>query len=1087
MGNCCKKKQNLTEKKSLSSGSSCTQKGINKTGNDKKKDHKNKGIDILRLKDNLGSRERLFNDKNSSKSNISNNSSKTLSKYEKKKLDEYKKILKKYIEFRKILETKSKEIIYIVKENDTIELIKLYNIIYHQINNENDIDKIITNELTEFVLNRDEIKKEFKAIDFNECENILKDEFSDKKIDLLNKDLCQLLKVNGEKVTYCYNHKKDEFRYLQFKNNKKIKINIKSGIFYLVEIIEQSINDELDNNDISLEISNNVKNKNKPKPKKEEKKEEIIEVKSEIEKKDGINLIDINDQEVKSENKNEEKEENKISIKEKVEKIENEDNINDISFKILFLYIAQNNEVKRGKKYYLCNKNILNYIIEQIETNCIDIKDINELIINFLWNEDYTDFTDIFDNIHNILKKFKQENLNLFENNYNFNTIEKKNLILDQKEIEYNNKDIKKIPADFILLKQEIYELLLKLFNLKQNEHINEIFYKSDLLKADNEYVILNINEENTIYICKIININNIEYFNVFFFLCYNLNEIYLKEIILFEKNNFDINLYLQEKKTNINKYFQKIYDEYNIEIGYFINLNQSNIDKQKEEQKEELIEETKEENKEEKNEEIKQEQKDIQKEEKKDELIEETNEEIKEDQKEEIKEEQKEEMEEKKKDELIEEAKEEIQEKQNVEIKLETKVEVKEEEEEKEKNEINLPSKEEIKEKQKEEEITNKENKDKYEEEINKPLERIGLSNINSNSYLNSLLHCIYNIQELTNFFISDKNFLNLTEESFLNSDKIVLNNIEIAKNSLSFKYLEIIYHLHHKKQNNKYIKNYSPINILEYIQTQKPEIFHKNQEGNPKEFLSYLIKKFKEELKEGENIKNLENEEDFILMNSLVGNEELLYKKYLNNFKFKNNSIIDELLAGIEYISFTCDKCKEQENNFQHFYNLEFPLSKIEKNLINLGMTFQKISLEECFKYYFKNHKTTQNCKKCNNNTNNIITQKIFLSPKILIISIGNIREKRDLFKLDEEINLNEYIKENNEGYKLIGIIVLYNQTGSSERYYAYCYNKEEQKWYCFVDDYIYEINDNIENEIIKSNRLPYILFYKDKNLFN
>ena len=42
----------------------------------------------------------------------------------------------------------------------------------------------------------------------------------------------------------------------------------------------------------------------------------------------------------------------------------------------------------------------------------------------------------------------------------------------------------------------------------------------------------------------------------------------------------------------------------------------------------------------------------------------------------------------------------------------------------------------------------------------------------------------------------ISDKNFLNLTEESFTNDDKIILNNIEITKDSLRFKYLEIIMH---------------------------------------------------------------------------------------------------------------------------------------------------------------------------------------------------------------------------------------------------------------------------------------------------
>ena len=430
---------------------------------------------------------------------------------------------------------------------------------------------------------------------------------------------------------------------------------------------------------------------------------------------------------------------------------------------------------------------------------------------------------------------------------------------------------------------------------------------------------------------------------------------------------------------------------------------------------------------------------------------------------------------------EVKEEIKEEEKDEDKDEVNLETNGEIKEEQ----KDEIKLESKEEKKEEQKEE-IENKDI-DNLDDENNIPSNRIGLSNTNSNSYLNSVLHCIYNIKELTNFFISDKNFLNLTEESFSKEDKIILNDIEITKDSLSFKYLEVLFYLYHKKKNNKYIKYYSPKNILEYIQNEKPEIFQKNKESNPKELLSYLIKKLKEELKEKESIKIFDNEEDFILMNSLVENEELLYKKYLSNFKFKNNSIIDKYLAGIELISFTCDKCKEQEKNFQHFYNIEFPLAKIEKILMNLGTTVEKISLEECFNYYFKTHITSQNCKKCKNNNNNILSQKIFLSPKILVISIGNIREKRDLFKLDEEINLNEFIKDKNDGYKLNGIIVLYNQTGSSERYYFYCYNNEDNKWYCYVDEYIYEINDDIENEINKANRLPYILFYKDKSLFN
>ena len=795
---------------------------------------------------------------------------------------------------------------------------------------------------------------------------------------------------------------------------------------------------------VSLKVcfsSKKEKLSNIPKSKEEEK----IEVKSDKGKKDENNLIDFEDIQ--------DKEEKSISIIGKVEQEMIENNIIDIPLEILFLFNVQKKELKSNEIYYLYNKNIINYIIEQIENNFQDSKDINEVITNFLSKENYTNFIDVFDNIQNILKKFKQENPNIFENTYNFNIIDKQNFILEQKEIEYNNKDIKKIPFDFILIKQEISDLLIKLFNLGQKEEIEEIFNKANLLKVNNENLVINICETNTIYICKIEENNKKEYFNVFFILSYNTVEIYLNEKILLEKNNFGINLYLQERKTNINKYFQIIYDENNIDIGYFINLNEPNIEEQKDEQKEELILED--------NEKIKEEQKG--------ELIEETKEKIKEEEKVDIEKEVKEEIKEEEKDEDKDE------------VNLETNGEIKEEQ----KDEIKLESKEEKKEEQKEE-IENKDI-DNLDDENNIPLTRIGLSNTNSNSYLNSVLHCIYNIKELTNFFISDKNFLNLTEESFSKEDKIILNDIEITKDSLSFKYLEVLFYLYHKKKNNKYIKYYSPKNFLEYIQNEKPEIFQKNKESNPKEFLSYLIKKLKEELKEKESIKIFDNEEDFILMNSLVENEELLYKKYLNNFKFKNNSIIDKYLAGIELISFTCDTCKEQEKNFQHFYNIEFPLAKIEKILMNLGTTVEKISLEECFNYYFKTHITSQNCKKCKNNNNNILSQKIFLSPKILVISIGNIREKRDLFKLDEEINLNEFMKDKNDGYKLNGIIVLYNQTGSSERYYFYCYNNEDNKWYCYVDEYIYEINDDIENEINKANRLPYILFYKDKSLFN
>ena len=939
MGNCCKKKQkNLTDKISLSSKNSSNNKNRKLTEKIVVNQSINK-IDKLRLREN-DSKEpfsKYYNNRE-----INND----LSQLDKKKLEEYKIILKNYFEFREIIEKKCKENIYIVNYNDTINLISLYNELKNKIGNEenSDAEKIINDKLNEFIINKNTIKAKFKTLNFKECKKLINKEQDDAKIDLLNKDLCELLKVKGENATYINNNDNNQFRYLNFKNNKTIKIRITSGIFYLKEILEENYS--------------------------------ILEVNSEREK------IKNSSKSIKNEEKNVEV---KNSIIEKIEEEKIENDIIYIPLEILFLYNAQKKEIKSKEIYYLCNKNIINHLIEEIKNYSINEKDINELIISFLAKENYTNFIDIFEKIKIIIKKFKKENLNLFGNNYNFNNLDKKNFLLEQKDIEYNGENIKNIPSDFIFIKQEIYELLLKFYNLEQKEEIDEIFNKFDLLKVLDENIMINIYETNTIYICKAENNNKIVYYNVFFILSYISKEIYLKEIILLEKINFDVNIYLQEKNIKINKYFQKISDENNKDIGYFINLNQPKID----EQKEELIEEN----------EQKEQKEEIIEEEKKEELIEETHEEPKE----------------KKKGELIDETKDIEKEEQKSEIIEENKV------------------------------------IDKAEDEIDNPPKQIGLLCTNSNTYLNSVIHCIYSIPELINFFISDKNFLNLDEESFSNEENIIINNIVITKDSLSFKYIEILFYLYHKKKNNKYIHQYSPKNILEFIQNQKPNSFQKNKESNPKEFLNYLIKKLREELKEEENIKSLENAENLNLMDSVNENEETLYNKYLSDFKFKNNSIIDKYLAGIELISFTCDKCKEQQKNFINFYNLEFPLLKIEKN---------------------------------NNNT---ITQKIFLAPKIMVIYIGNIREKKDLFELDEEINLNEYLKDKNDGYKLIAIVVLYAQTGSSDRYYSYRYNNEDKKWYCFVDEYIYEVNDDLKNEIQKSNRLPYILFYKEKSLFN
>ena len=64
----------------------------------------------------------------------------------------------------------------------------------------------------------------------------------------------------------------------------------------------------------------------------------------------------------------------------------------------------------------------------------------------------------------------------------------------------------------------------------------------------------------------------------------------------------------------------------------------------------------------------------------------------------------------------------------------------------------------------------------------------------------------------------------------------------------------------------------------------------------------------------------------------------------------------------------------------------------------------------------------------------------------------------------------------------YELIGIITYFKEKGMNEQYFSYCKNEEDEKWYCFCDDCIYDVNNELEKDIDKLNRWPYILFYNE-----
>ena len=87
--------------------------------------------------------------------------------------------------------------------------------------------------------------------------------------------------------------------------------------------------------------------------------------------------------------------------------------------------------------------------------------------------------------------------------------------------------------------------------------------------------------------------------------------------------------------------------------------------------------------------------------------------------------------------------------------------------------------------------------------------------------------------------------------------------------------------------------------------------------------------------------------------------------------------------------------------------------------------------------------------------------------------------------MLELNCNLDINDYLIEKDNGYELIGIITYFKEKGTYASYIAYCKIKENGKWYCCCDDYIYEIENNDPViDINKQNYLPYILFYNEIN---
>ena len=367
-----------------------------------------------------------------------------------------------------------------------------------------------------------------------------------------------------------------------------------------------------------------------------------------------------------------------------------------------------------------------------------------------------------------------------------------------------------------------------------------------------------------------------------------------------------------------------------------------------------------------------------------------------------------------------------------------------------------------------------------------------IGLNNIGSTCFKNSVLQCLSQTEGLTNYFLKDT------------SKNNILNNNIALKNRNSFQLCPAYYELIKNLWAKNGAKSFSPnhfMKVVEEMSKNNALSFKSNEAGDAKDFIIFILEEIHKELKKP--IKSKMNQKN-IPLNQYDQKNALNY--FLEEFK-QGCSIISDLFFGFNETQNECINCKNYYNsrgyknpicyNYGIFNCLIFPLEEVKKmknkslqnNYIQINNNI--VSIYECFFYNQKSDYFTGDnknyCNICNQLSDSIYKTKIYTSPIILVLILNRGKGNIYNIKLDftETIDITEFVLMKEKPkiiYNLYGVITHIGESGPNAHFIASCKSPIDNKWYRYNDAFVHPIN-NIQKEIIDFG-IPYILFYK-KNI--
>ena len=224
----------------------------------------------------------------------------------------------------------------------------------------------------------------------------------------------------------------------------------------------------------------------------------------------------------------------------------------------------------------------------------------------------------------------------------------------------------------------------------------------------------------------------------------------------------------------------------------------------------------------------------------------------------------------------------------------------------------------------------------------------------------------------------------------------------------------------------------------------------------------------------------------------------EQKMLENFIIDFNIKNRSIICDTLYGIIRTQMKCNGCRKTKYSFQTFNMQIFQLKKLKEDKIkDIGEYYNNdLNLYDCFIYQQKEEylygENMIYCNTCKGLRDGIHQQSIYALPYVLIIILNRGKNNEDFneqFDFPEILDLsNQGVILNQDSYKkyyLCGVITHLGESSSAGHFIAYCRNNSNDKFLCYNDAVVSEVNveDAMSSKISDNDlekKTPYILFY-------